>query len=225
MDIQLLIILIGIGIIALGIGFLLGRWLITRKIGPKLEFASKQYNRSKDQLHQSNSALMQNKKELALFKKTSVKEFKKLNAALELTKKDLTQAQADVAKARTIASTESAQSTEKPGTDGRNSDEHADDFFSAETNDDNENASDTFSKTEVGQESNGTLQEQEALINQYIEEAQKQQCKIDDLLAENEALQQSLEQAKDVAQSDDSLAQSPTDTQADFEGFVGIDAT
>ena len=130
MDLLLLIVLIGLVIIALGIGFLLGRWMITRKNESKLELASQQYSRSKDKLNGSNCALMLSKKQLNHFKNTSIKEFEKLKTALELTRKELTQAQTDLVKARTVAgsdssddSTESAQSTEERRTDIRRADE------------------------------------------------------------------------------------------------------
>ncbi len=134
MDLQLLIVLVASVIIALGIGFLLGRRMINKKNELQLEFTSLQYNRSETNLNESDSALKQSKKELDIFKKTSIKEFEKLKAALERATKELAQAQTDLAKARTSASSvssddnsddsaESAQPTEERRTDIRRADE------------------------------------------------------------------------------------------------------
>ena len=262
MDNQLLIIITGLAVVALGIGFLLGRWLIHRRVGLKLKLASQDYNRSKDELNQSNSALMQSQKELNLFKKTSIPEFEKLKAELELTKQELSHTQSDLINARKSASsanlnvsTESAQPNEERRTDIRRADEKqsaklaeeliaarmkqveegggsdqlgavevADDFFSVDIKTDETGATGFFSKPAFNPEGKGKLHEQEALIVQYIEKARKQQSQIDDLMAEKKALQQAVEQAENAAQSGDVLAQSPTDAESSFDGFVVDDA-
>jgi len=102
MDILTLLAVFGLVLLALGIGYLLGRWLSARKSQSKLFTTMRQYEIQRHEFSKNQEAYTKSQSDFKEFRKASIKEYSKLKNALEASQKDLKNTKSELLRAQSV---------------------------------------------------------------------------------------------------------------------------